>query len=143
MTKNLTRRSFLQYSALAGGGMVVAFNLDPVSLLAQGPGGGGATMQPNAFIRIAADGAVTIINKNPEIGQGVTNMLPMLIAEELDVDWAKVTVEQASLDQAIYGVQRAGGSTATPTNWEPMRRVGAAGRQMLIAAGAAQWGVPA
>jgi isoquinoline 1-oxidoreductase beta subunit len=144
MTKNLTRRSFLQYSALAGGGMVVAFNLDPVSLLAQGPGGGGATMQPNAFIRIAADGAVTIINKNPEIGQGVTNMLPMLIAEELDVDWAGVRVEgNALLDSARYGGQIAGGSTATPSNWLPMRQVGAAVRQTLLAAAAQRWSVPA
>jgi isoquinoline 1-oxidoreductase beta subunit len=142
MTKNLTRRSFLQYSALAGGGMVVALHLDPVELLAQGFGGG-ATMQPNAFIRIAADGAVTIINKNPEIGQGVTNMLPMLIAEELDVDWAGVKVEgNALLDSARYGGQIAGGSTATPSNWLPMRQVGAAVRQTLLAAAAQRWSVP-
>lgn len=144
MTKNLTRRSFIKSSALAGGGMLVAFNIDPIALLAQGPGGPGGGMQANAFIRIAADGAVTIINKNPEIGQGVTNMLPMLIAEELDVDWAGVTVEgNALLDAAKFGGQIAGGSTATPNNWLPMRQVGAAVRQTLLAAAAQKWSVPA
>src|SRR5687767_2780436 len=144
MTKNLNRRSFIKVSALAGGGMVVAFHTDPAVLFAQGPPGGGATMQANAFVKIAADGVVTILNKNPEIGQGVTNMLPMLIAEELDVDWAGVKVEgNALLDTAKYGGQIAGGSTATPQNWLPMRQVGAAVRQTLLAAAAQRWSVPA
>ena len=140
------RRTFLRTSALAGGGVMLALYGDDAFGQAQSPVPAtppNAKPVPQAFVTIGADGRVTIMAKNPEIGQGIKTMLPMLIADELDVDWAQVTVEQASLDQARYGAQRAGGSTATPTNWEPMRRVGAAGRQMLIAAAAAQWGVPA
>src|SRR3954471_1488004 len=135
----LTRRSFLQVTALSGGGMLIGTYIGPKAS-AQQPNQQ-APLEPNAFIRIASDGTVTLVARNPEIGQGVRNMLPMLIAEELDVDWKSVKVEQADFDPK-YGLQTTGGSRAASNNWVPMRQVGAAGRQMLIAAAAKQWGVP-
>jgi len=139
------RRSFLRVSALAGGGLLLgsyvkfgdtaeayAATLAPASEFA-----------PNAFIRMMPDGIVTIIAKNPEIGQGMKTTLPMLIADELDVEWKNVKIEQGSLDTAKYQpAQGAGGSTATPTNWLPMRQVGAAARAMLLTAAAQTWNVP-
>jgi len=153
MTTNLTseqvtRRHFLRASAIVGGGVLLASYIEPVAgaaALAERAGGegtGAADFVPNAYIRIAANGIVTITAKNPEIGQGIKTMLPMLIADELDVDWKDVRIEQASLDTVKYAAQFAGGSTATPTNWLPMRRVGAAARAMLVAAAAQTWGVP-
>jgi isoquinoline 1-oxidoreductase subunit beta len=141
----IDRRGFLKVTALAGGGMLIATSLETATTaFAQGQtAGANGVFSPNAFIRIASSGAVTIVAKNPEVGQGVKTSLPMLVAEELDIDWASVTLEQADLDETAYGRQNAGGSTATPTNWEPLRRAGAAGRQMLIAAAAETWTVPA
>ncbi|HSA56888.1 MAG TPA: xanthine dehydrogenase family protein molybdopterin-binding subunit [Gemmatimonadaceae bacterium] len=142
-TFRVDRRQFLQVSAVAGGGILLGSYLDTLGgaaeALAQTTA---ADFAPNAFIRITPDGIVTIIAKNPEIGQGVKTMLPMLIAEELDVDWKNVRIEQAPLDTARFTGQSAGGSNATPSSWMPMRRVGAAGRAMLVAAAAQTWGVP-
>lgn len=135
----VSRRSFLQASLLSGGGLMVGlYVLEPKIDAQDRP-------QPpfdvKAFIRIAPDGTVTLVARNPEVGQGIKNMLPMLIAEELEVDWKNVKVEQAGLD-AEYGLQSTGGSRAASNNWIPMRQVGAAGREMLIAAAAKAWGVP-
>jgi isoquinoline 1-oxidoreductase subunit beta len=137
----LSRRSFLRATAITGGGMMLALHLDPAEALAQF-GAPAAPLSPLAFITIASDGVVTIIGKNPEIGQGIRNMLPMIIADELDVPWTSVRVQQGDFN-AKYGGQVAGGSTATPSNWTPMRQVGAGARQMLMAAAAQQWNVPA
>src|SRR5690349_14269664 len=147
-TVNSSRRFFLLASA-AGGGLVLTGCMTPTAT----EGGAVAAASPtkpaapvvdmNAFVAISPDGTVTIMAKNPEIGQGVKTMLPMLIAEELDADWDKVKIEQAGLDAKKFDRQFAGGSMATPLNWDPLRRVGAAGRQMLIAAAAETWSVPA
>ncbi len=135
----LSRRHFLKVTAIAGGGLLIAARLELPGSADAAP----AAFQPNVFVRMTPDGRVTIVAKNPEIGQGVRTMLPMLIADELDVEWSAVTVEQASFDPTKFSNQFAGGSRATPTEWLPTRRVGAAGRAMLVAAAAKTWAVPA
>ncbi|HET9512910.1 MAG TPA: xanthine dehydrogenase family protein molybdopterin-binding subunit [Gemmatimonadales bacterium] len=134
----LDRRTFLKVSAVAGGGLLLGTLGYVTSESSTAP----VALEPGAFIRISPDGSIAIIAKNPEIGQGVKTSLPMLIAEELDVEWKQVTVEQAIADESRYGRQFAGGSTATPIHYDDLRRVGAAARQMLVAAAAATWGVP-
>src|SRR3982750_554053 len=139
----LNRRAFLRVSALAGGGMMIASYFDVPDVFAQAPGGPApAPLLPNSFNKIAPDGVVTIAAKNPEIGQGIKTSLPMIIADELDVDWKDVRVETAAFDPSKFGVQSAGGSTSIPRNWDNMRRGGAAGRQMLVSAAAKQLRVP-
>ena len=134
----LTRRALLKASAVAGGGLALAATFSIAGCTAEKPDPG----EINVFVTILRDNTVKIIGKNPEIGQGIKTMLPMLIAEELDADWDQVIIEQGDLDEA-YGTQAAGGSQSTPRNWIPMRQAGAAARHMLVAAAAEKWGVDA
>lgn len=135
----LGRRAFLKVSALAGGGLAMSASF---SVAAHAAAGEAAAAELNAFVTISPDNVITIVGKNPEIGQGIKTMLPMLIAEELDADWDQVQIVQGHTDAARYGPQIAGGSFATPMNWIPMRQTGAAARAMLLGAASARWGVP-
>jgi isoquinoline 1-oxidoreductase beta subunit len=138
---NLNRRNFLRVSALAGGGFMLGLYPEAAAL-AQGGRPAAPALLPADFVSIAPSGVVSITSRNPETGQHSLNMLAMLIADELDVDWKKVKVIRPDADNK-YGPQFTGGSTATPTNWEPMRQIGAAARHLLIASAAQTWGVGA
>ena len=145
-----SRRGFLKISAAAGGGLLLSMT---VACATPGDTTGavtkpGAPKTPlpltnlNIFVAVASDGAIRIMSKNPEIGQGIKTMLPMLIAEEMDADWSKVQIEQADADTK-FGSQIAGGSFATPQHWVPLRQVGATTRWLMIQAAAQKWSVPA
>lgn len=138
----IQRRSFLKVTALSAGGVMIGLYLEPEAE-AQGRGGPPPPPpNPHTYISVAPDGTVTIMAKNPEVGQGIKTMLPMIIADELDVDWNSVKIEQTDFNDKKYAAQMAAGSTATPTNWVPMRQAGAAGRAMFITAAAQTWNVP-
>lgn len=140
------RRNFLKFSGLAGGGLVLGLYLKSsgtgVAAEIAKPVAG-AAFKPNAFITIAPDNVVTLVSKQPEIGQGVKTSLPMIIAEELGVKWQDVVVVQGDLNTPAYGGQSAGGSRSTPTNYDNFLRLGATARTMLLEAAAQTWGVPA
>ena len=107
----MDRRGFFRLGVLAGGGfMLGSWNGHAAE------SGATAAFSPNAYIRITPEGAITIFAKNPEVGQGVKTSLPMIVAEELEVPWEKVSVEQARVSEKDYGRQMAGGSMSTPTN---------------------------
>jgi isoquinoline 1-oxidoreductase beta subunit len=145
-----TRRGFLK----GGAGLALAI-VAPTVALAEvgGPGHAGSAMvdgefSPNAFLRIGTDGTVTVVSKHLEMGQGVYTGLATLVAEELDADWSRVTVEGAPADAKRYSnlfwkAQGTGGSTAIANSYEQMRRAGATARAMLVSAAAQQWKVPA
>jgi isoquinoline 1-oxidoreductase subunit beta len=138
------RRSFIKAGALAGGGLLVGTYLrfGPASAFAESAPAAAADFAPNAFITIAPSGAVTIIAPNSEMGQGIKTSLPMIVAEELDVAWDRVTIVQGDLNPA-YGRQFSVGSGSTVGNFGALRHAGATARAMLVAAAAQTWGVPA
>ena len=133
-----SRRAFLQVSTLAAGGFALGLYVPQArstGTLAT------ASAQLNAFVKIAANGRITIFAHNPEIGQGIKTSLPMVVAEELGARWSDVEVLQSPIDEKTYGRHYVGGSTTIPRCFEQMRRVGASARTMLIAAAAQQWSV--
>ena len=141
----IDRRSFLRLATVAGGGLILGYYVRPSGMAQIAKPDVERTdglFIPNAFIRIAADGGVTVYSARPEVGQGIKTSLPMVVAEELGADWKSVNVVSAPLD-AAFGPQFAGGSMSTPMSYTAMRKVGAAARTMLIAAAAQTWGVPA
>lgn len=151
MTKVKTqynRRSFLKVSAAAGGGMLIGFSWltgctsdKEIKKIAGIPN---EWFEINGYIKIGDTGLVTIYSPNPEIGQNVKTSMPMIVAEELDVDWDNVVVEQGSLDEdAFNNPQYAGGSNSIREGWNPLRMAGAAGRYMLLEATAKEWGLTA
>ena len=143
LQNGVSRRAFLKAGAAGGGGLLLSFALDNGDADAAV-----GTFAPNAFIRIDRDGAVTLVMPQVEMGQGTYTSMPMLIAEELEVELSKVRLEHAQADDKLYGnpitkFQVTGGSTSVRGFWEPLRRAGATARNLLIAAAAQTWGVDA
>ena len=141
ISPKVSRRFFMRSSALAGGGLMIGFhvigkNISDMALVDEND------FVPNAFVKINSKGVITIMAPNPEVGQGVKTSLPMMVAEELDVDWETLLIEQAPLDTNKYKRQAAGGSGSTPSSWESFRKAGAAVRHVLRQAAANQWNVP-
>ncbi|MEW6530628.1 MAG: xanthine dehydrogenase family protein molybdopterin-binding subunit [Thermodesulfobacteriota bacterium] len=142
---NVSRRDFLKTGVAVGGGLILGCSLplgDAASQSATQPATGTAI---NAFVRIGTDDVVTIIVNHSEMGQGVYTSMPMLVAEELEINLSKVRVEAAPVDPAYnhtaFGIQVTGGSTSVASEWERLRTVGASAREMLIAAAADSWKV--
>ena len=139
------RRSFLKASALSSGGLLLGFSWfasctpDKVTQGLELPKN---WFDINAFLKIGENGLVTILSPNPEIGQNVKTSMPMLVAEELDIDWKNVLVEQAPLNTDLFKRQLAGGSQSIRQGWDGLRLAGATARRMLLEAAAEAWEVP-
>ncbi|NNC50431.1 MAG: xanthine dehydrogenase family protein molybdopterin-binding subunit [Flaviramulus sp.] len=139
------RRSFLKVSAAAGGGMLIGFSwltgciTDSKAEAVEVPK---EWFDINGYIKIGDTGLVTIYSPNPEIGQNVRTSMPMIVADELDVDWKDVVVEQAPLNTGFYQNQFAGGSLSIRLSWNALRMAGATGRRMLLEAAAKEWALP-
>lgn len=142
---NYNRRAFLKSSLLAGGGLMISFNLFSEFRI---PGNANGVNSPdqwnelNGYVKITPDNIIKIICPNPEFGQNVMTSLPMIVAEELDVDWQKVVVEMGPHDNVKYGPQFVGGSNSMRMYWRPLRQAGAAARLILMEAAAQAWNVP-
>lgn len=135
------RRRFIQLSVVAGTGLTLGITVPARGEEPAGTGRDTRAFQPNIWLRVGTDNRVVIFVNESEMGQGVQTALPMLVAEELEVDWAMVRVEPAPLDPG-YGFQLTGGSTSVRNAWQPLREAGAAAREMLLAAAASTWSVP-
>ena len=140
----INRRNFLKLSGLSGGGLILGFNwsscnspkdITPIKTMPK------EWFGINAFLKIGDNGLVTIYSPNPEIGQNIKTSMPMIVAEELDVKWEDVIVEQAGLNTEWYSRQVAGGSQSIRHGWTSLRMAGATAKQMLINAAALKWGV--
>ncbi|HJW81557.1 MAG TPA: molybdopterin cofactor-binding domain-containing protein [Acidiferrobacterales bacterium] len=144
---DLERRQFLKLTTAAGGGLLIGFHLPGLAAARDGYRLGGQHFSPNSWIHLAPDDTVTLMVATSELGQGSLTAIPMLLAEELEADWAKVKVAlapvNADFNNPLSGRQSTGGSTAVRGYWEPLRRVGAGARELLIAAAAKTWGVAA
>ena len=141
----LDRRSFFRVSTLAGGGLLLGLYLKNGSAFAAEVGQPtDATLgdfAPNAFLRIAPDGTTTIVAHKPEMGQGVMTAIPMILAEELDLDWKTVKLDIGRASPS-FGGQLSGGSTSVPATYQNMRQMGATARALLVTAAAQTWSVP-
>jgi isoquinoline 1-oxidoreductase subunit beta len=140
---NLSRRQFIRASALAGGGLVLGVYVPSSREGAAAKAAGEKPVRvfaPNAFVRIALDGTVTVVVNHSEMGQGVYTALPMIVADELGADWKTVRYKPAPAspvyNHALYGMQMTGGSTSTWTEFDRLRKAGATARAMLVAAAA-------
>jgi isoquinoline 1-oxidoreductase beta subunit len=139
VAEHLSRRTFIKLTGLAGGGLTLAACLGDRSFAQEATQS--VDFAPNAFLNISPDGSILIYSKSPEIGQGIKTAFPMIVAEELDADWADVRVEQASINTDVYGRQSAGGSRSIPSAWDQLRKAGAVARSMLVRAASERWGV--
>lgn len=130
----LNRREFVAVGVAAGAGLVIGFYLPHGESSAK-------VFSPNAYLRVTSDNKVTVVVARSEMGQGIRTALPMILAEELEAGWKQIEIEQAGAS-TLYGDQTTGGSASVRTTWDPMRKAGAAAREMLISAAALTWGVP-
>ena len=140
-----TRRDFLKVTTLTGGGLLLGFSwfseaAATPAVIDKIPFAG--SLGFNSYLSIAADGTITILSPNPELGQNIMTSFPMIVAEELDADWTKIKVLQAPLDTKNFDRQLTGGSGAIPHSWKRLRTAGATARNMLIQAAAQQWALP-
>lgn len=141
---NFNRRAFLKASAIAGGGLLLQFSaFAKLGLAERGVDSGAAEWNElTGYIKITSNNVIKILCPNPEFGQNVMTSLPMMVAEELDVDWKKVIVEMGPHDSTKLGPQFTGGSNSMRMYWKPLRQAGAAARNMLMQAAAQSWAVP-
>ena len=145
-TNKSSRREFLKLTSLSGGGLLLGFSW--FSVEAEAPfvltkSNFAGELGFNSYLSIATDGTITVFSPNPELGQNIMTSFPMIVAEELDADWTKVKVVQASFDAQKFDRQLTGGSGAIPHSWKRLRNAGATARHMLIAAAAKRWNVDA